>query len=155
MHTEDSEVKILFLDIDGVLNSRRSQMAFGGYPHDFSDMSMFDPVAVALIRRLCRVTQCSAVLSSDWRYTTTAHAAANALDIPIMDATPRLNGTRGMEINAWLADHPEVTRYAIVDDIAQFLPEQQRFFVKTDDAFGLTLRDYSDLASILNRRISA
>lgn len=148
-------MKVLFLDIDGVLNSRRSQMAFGAYPHDFSNMQQFDLVAVGLIRRLCRVTDCSVVLSSDWRYYTTAHLAANALDLPIMDVTPQLNGTRGLEINAWLSAHPEVTRFAIVDDISQFMDSQRPFFVQTDDAFGLTLRDYSDLLAILNRRTSA
>jgi hypothetical protein len=148
-------MKVLFLDIDGVLNSRRSQMAFGAYPHDFSNMQQFDLVAVSLIRRLCRVTDCSVVLSSDWRYSTTAHLAANALDLPIMGVTPQLKGTRGLEINAWLSEHPEVTRYAIVDDIAQFMDHQRPFFVQTDDAFGLTLRNYSELAAILNRRIAA
>lgn len=144
-------MKVLFLDIDGVLNSRRSQMAFGGYPHDFSsaDMARFDLVAVGLIRRLCRVTGCSIVLSSDWRYYTTAHLAANALDLPIMDVTPQLDASRGCEINAWLNEHPEVERYAIVDDIAAMLPSQQANFVQTDDECGLTLRDMNDLAAIL------
>lgn len=146
-----SELKVLFLDIDGVLNSRRSQMAFGAYPHDFSakGMACFDMVAVALVRRICRVSGCSIVLSSDWRYTTTAHAAANALDLPIMGSTPQLAGSRGLEINAWLNEHPEVTHYAIVDDIAAMLPSQQANFVQTDDAYGLTLRDMNDLIGIL------
>jgi hypothetical protein len=31
---------------------------------------------------------------------------------------------RGEEIKAWLHQHPEVTRYAIVDDDSDMLPEQ-------------------------------
>lgn len=50
-------MKILFLDIDGVLNSDRSNMAFSGYPHSFSDadMAKFDNVALGLLRRLVTV----------------------------------------------------------------------------------------------------
>ncbi len=126
-------------------------MAFGAYPHDFSsaDMARFDLIAVALVRRICRVTGCSVVLSSDWRLYTTAHLAANALDLPIMDVTPQLSGSRGTEINAWLSAHPEVTHYAIVDDIAAMLPDQQAHFVQTDDAYGLTLADMYALVAIL------
>lgn len=144
-------MKVLFLDIDGVLNSKRTSVAFDGYPHSFStsDMRRFDMVAVALIRRLCAVTGASVVLSSDWRYDHTAHAVANALDLPVMGATPKLPGPRGLEINAWLAEHPEVEQYAIVDDIAAMLESQQMRFVQTDDEVGLSLRDYSTLLQIL------
>lgn len=143
--------KILFLDIDGVLNSRRTSVAFNGYPHSFdgTDMAKFDHVAIALIQQLCHETDCSIVLSSDWRLTNTAHEAANALDLPIMDITPNLNVKRGLEINAWLSDHPEVTTYAIVDDRADMLAEQALNFVRTDDLIGLTLTNYLDLKYIL------
>lgn len=144
-------MKILFLDVDGVLNSRRTQIAFDGFPHDFTPagMAKFDHVAIALIRRLCCETDCSVVLSSDWRYTCSAHETANALDLPVIDVTPRLPGSRGLEINAWLAAHPSVLSFAIVDDIAQMLPSQQAQFVQTDELHGLTLTDYLDLKRIL------
>lgn len=147
-------MKILFLDIDGVLNSRRTAVACNGYPYDFSDeeMERFDPIAIKLIRKLCKETGCSVVLSSDWRFSFTAHHTANALDLPIIDTTPILqNSKRGCEINAWLSDHPEVTHYAIVDDNNWMLPEQQCNFVQTNEEFGLTLRDYLDLKAILNK----
>lgn len=150
-------MKILFLDIDGVLNSKRTSVAFDGYPHSFSpkDMARFDMVAVALIRRLCQVTGASVVLSSDWRYDHSAHAVANGLDLPVMDVTPKLPGIRGLEINAWLAAHPEVEQYAIVDDIASMLESQQTHFVKTDDECGLSLRNYLDLLRILGGAVNA
>jgi hypothetical protein len=147
-------MKILFLDIDGVLNSKRSDYAFDGRPHDFSarQMAFFDMVAVALVRKLCAATGCSVVLSSDWRYNTTAHAAAAALDLPIMDITPMLHKvSRGVEIHAWLGAHPEVTHYAIVDDINAMLPDQQRHFVQTDETCGLSLDDFHRLHMILAR----
>jgi hypothetical protein len=144
--------RILFLDIDGVLNSTRSALAFDGTPHSFRSacMGQFDMVAVALVRRLCEVTGTAVVLSSDWRYNTTAHLTANALNLPVVDVTPCLPASRGVEIDTWLAAHPEVTAYAIVDDNGGMLPKQAPHFVKTDANFGLTLADYRALKGILN-----
>jgi hypothetical protein len=152
MSTADPGLKALFLDIDGVLNSGRSQMAFGGFPHSFrpGDMAKFDHVAIGLVRRLCRETGCSVVLSSDWRYDCTAHAAANALDLPIMDVTPiNVTGTRAMEIAAWLAAHPEVASYAIVDDIPDIDDMHGPRWVLTDPANGLSMANYSALRRLL------
>lgn len=147
-----SATKILFLDLDGVINSKRTAVAFDGYPHSFSDSDMkrFDHVAIALIRKLCEETDCSIVLSSSWRINSTAHETANALDLPIIDITPVLTVSRGFEINAWLSEHPQVTRFAIVDDIAEMLGDQENNFVQTDDEVGLSLRDYLDLKQILS-----
>jgi hypothetical protein len=137
------------------LNSARSFYAFDGYPHcfDAKSMAMFDHVALGLIRRLCEETGVSICLSSDWRIVHSVHDCANGLDLPIFDRTPDLNGPRGMEINAWLANHPEVTTYAIVDDNDGMLPDQLPFFVKTDHGNGLSMGDYSHLKWILGEAL--
>lgn len=147
-------MKILFLDIDGVVNSRRTALAFGGYPHDFSPagMARFDPVAIAMVRRLCRETKTSIVLSSTWRLHFTVAEVAAGLDLPVIDHTPNSPAGydgRGHEIAAWLAAHPEVDSYAIVDDQAVMLPEQAAHFGQTDEACGLSLDDYDRLYMIL------
>lgn len=146
-------MKVLFLDLDGVVNSRRTAVACDGYPYDFSkkEMERFDPIALKLIRKLCEETGCSVVLSSDWRYSCTVHEVANGLDLPVIDFTPvkGLHKKRGEEIAAWMFDHPEVTQYAIVDDNNWMLSEQQDNFVQTNEEIGLTLRDYLDLKAIL------
>lgn len=110
--------KVLFLDIDGVLNSHRSCYALGGFPHGFDKVhrARFDEVAVALVRDVCRETDCSIVLSSSWRIIHSVHECANGLDLPIFDATPTTPGIRGNQIKEWLTAHPEVVQYAIVDD---------------------------------------
>jgi hypothetical protein len=143
--------KVLFLDIDGVLNSSRSCYAFDGFPHGFDakNMAKFDHVAVALIRRLCEETGASICLSSSWRIIHSVHECANGLGLPIFDRTPSLNGTRGKEIAAWLADHQKVSKYAIVDDDSDMLPEQKRYFVKTNHYDGLRMAHYSKLKRIL------
>jgi hypothetical protein len=143
--------KVLFLDIDGVLNSERSCAAYDGYPHCFKpkDMAQFDHTAIALIRKLCKKTGCSIVLSSTWRITSTIHEVAGALDLPIFDATPVLPGIRGLEISSWLASHPEVVTYAIVDDSGDMLELQKPFFVQTNMEFGLSLPNYRHLLRLL------
>jgi hypothetical protein len=143
--------KVLFLDIDGVLNSRRSVVACGGYPHSFEgkDRDRFDWIAVGLIRKLCEETDTSICLSSSWRVLHSVHDCANGLDLPIFDRTPSLHGNRGVEINAWLSGHPEVTTYAIVDDDSDMLPDQAPYFVRTDEKNGLSIQDFANLKRIL------
>jgi hypothetical protein len=143
--------KVLFLDIDGVLNSERSCYALGGFPHGFDAKNklMFDWVAVGLIRRLCADTDTSIVLSSTWRILHSVHDCANGLDLPIFDKTPGGGGNRGKQIQEWLDAHPEVKQYAIVDDDGDMLDEQRPFFVQTNVRNGLTLDDYSELKRLL------
>jgi hypothetical protein len=150
-------LKVLFLDIDGVLNSTRSCIANRGYPFDFSleHMAMFDHIAVAMIRGLCAAGGVSVVVSSAWRLTHHWDAIGRALDLPTMGSTPQLPGVRGGEIAAWLAEHPEVTQYAIVDDDADMLPEQMPFFVKTNGHEGLSFANLSRLAEIFGINVHA
>jgi hypothetical protein len=144
-------MKVLFLDIDGVLNSQRTVVACKGFPHSFDghDRDKFDWIAVGLIRKLCDETGASICLSSSWRIIHSVHECANALDLPIFDRTPSLNGPRGMEINAWLSEHPEVTTYAIVDDLSDMLPDQLPNFVQTSEKNGLSIENWADLKRIL------
>jgi len=143
-------VKVLFLDIDGVLNSARTAVAFRGYPHKFTPdhLGMFDTVAVNLIRGLCAKGGVSVVVSSAWRYSHGWDEIGRALDLPTMDQTPSLCGCRGDEIADWLRRHPEVTQYAIVDDDPDMLPEQSPFFVKTDGFNGLMWGDFEKLCGL-------
>lgn len=149
-------MKILFLDIDGVLNSNRTAVAFNGYPHDFSekDAVKFDNVAIGLIQKLCKETGCKVILSSDWRYSSTIEEVSYAFNIACIGCTSITSDyeiSRGAEIQAWLNEHSEVTHYAIVDDIAQMLSSQASNFVQTDPEVGLSLRNYLDLKHILTR----
>lgn len=143
--------KVLFLDIDGVLNSERSCYALGGFPHAFDakNKAMFDWVAVGLIRRLCEDADTSIVLSSTWRILHSIHECANGLDLPIFDKTPGGGGNRGKQIQEWLDAHPEVTHYAIVDDDGDMLESQRSRFVQTDFRVGLSLDNYGQLKRLL------
>lgn len=56
---------ILFLDIDGVLNSSEYMKTL---PIEFYAYEMIDPAAVSLLNDVVKETNCHVVLSSMWRY---------------------------------------------------------------------------------------
>ena len=148
-------MKILFLDIDGVICSIRSATAFGGYPWGVNpeDMRLFDPVAIALLKKLCNETGCKIVLASTWRMTIGHAEIAKILELPIIDSTPYLlnNRWRGAEIAAWLKEHKEdVEKYAIVDDDDDMNKEQIPFLVHIKGHDGILMEHYSNLKKLLS-----
>ena len=145
-------MKILFLDIDGVINSIRSAVAFGGYPWDVKPESikLFDPVAITLIRKLCDKTGCKIVLASVWRHSVGHEALKLAIDLPMIDSTPivHMGSSRGEEIAKWLEKNI-VKKYAIVDDDTNMLENQLPYFVKVDSKNGLSYENYLALLNLL------
>jgi hypothetical protein len=151
------KMKILFLDIDGVLNSVRSAVALHGYPYTEVCHEKFDEVALGLIRQLCEKTGTRICLSSTWRYTADLDTLAKDLDLPILWSTPILARTnkelcRGDEIKEFVTifDHLDrLDKYAIVDDDSDMLEEQLPFFVKADNREGLSYTNYEKLLELL------
>lgn len=135
-------MKVLFLDIDGVCNSRlfaRRQFKATG-KRMWLDV---DPELVRLVRRIIKETDCKVVLSSTWRLYPEARAVVKRDVCYFIDCTKDLqagakrnNVDRGYEVQEWLERHPNVTQYAILDDDADFLPSQWLF--KTTFDKGIT-----------------
>ncbi|GAB2471666.1 hypothetical protein GCM10027082_23930 [Comamonas humi] len=141
-------MRVLFLDIDGVLNSTRTCVATGGYPQRLEDRAGFDWIAIKLLQRLCDSSGIQVVLSSAWRTFNDFKTVAKAFDLPIIDATPVLTGSRGDEIKAWLDNHVEVTHYAIIDDDPDMLEMQMPYFVQTNGFEGMSWANFTRLCSI-------
>lgn len=134
-------MKVLFLDIDGVLNSDETQERF----------DLFIGVDRRLLQRflLWKPDNVFVVLSSAWRTHDRHCGHLNDLGVLWIDKTPRLWGVdRGVEISAWLGEHPEVTHYAILDDNYEMV-EHRGHFVKTDEAVGLTEENLIEVSKIL------
>ncbi len=142
-------MKVIFLDIDGVLNSMQQSVCeniVGTF-----NFEGLDRIGIGLIRKLCELTNAKIVISSTWRMGSSVDMIMGAFEAHgwrgasfhkiIIGATPVLNGTRGIEIEEWLACHPEVTNYIIVDDDADMLESQMDNFVHTDGVLGFTLYD--------------
>ncbi len=146
--------QVLFLDIDGVLNSTRSATAFGKYPWsgEPDDLKLFDHIALTLIRKAVNETGTEIVLSSTWRNSIGWDLLGKQLDLPIVDRTPSLlSGHRGREISGWLSCN-KINKYVIIDDYDDMLEEQMKFFVKTDPHDGLRWGDYCRLMHLLGHK---
>ncbi len=146
-------MKVIFLDIDGVLNSTRSAVGLGNYPHslDAKGLALFDPVAVGIVKRLCSETGAKVVISSTWRRQFLHGQIGEALGLPTIGSTPvHHDQPRGVEINAWLSAH-DCDRYVILDDDGDMLLEQRPNFVHVDNWIGLSYADYTNAKKILER----
>lgn len=145
-------MKVLFLDIDGVLNSIRTCHAYLGYPSPHPthrDWDKFDDVAVHLIRQLCERTECKIVLSSTWRLYKGWEDLGEFLKLPIIGRTPdAITRRRGYEIDLWLKEN-QVEKYAIVDDDSDMEPHQFPYFVQTSNKDGMSFDNFEKLLELL------
>ncbi|MBB3997261.1 HAD domain-containing protein [Aureimonas pseudogalii] len=158
---------VLFLDVDGVLNNEAvfRDRRFGPFPIDHQ--------CVERVHTVVRETGCEIVLSSSWRGMEKLESKLVGdgvfsvyRDIPGRQfgefafvrhqdgQTKRLEGRRGPEIAEWLSRHPEVDRYAILDDESDMLPEQMPHFVKTEFQGGIMDEHVPLLAAALARSLS-
>ena len=124
-------MKVLFLDIDGVVNNKRTDKKF-------RNLMAIDPAMAALIQRIVQNTGCEIILSSSWRLFQNGRDEIERKVCKFADITPILYAPRGYEIKAWLTLHPEIQHYAILDDAESILPEQRANFFQTTWESGLT-----------------
>lgn len=138
-------MKVIFLDIDGVLNHEQHYKWLMEtdeptplqrvYPY-----SEFNPKSCQLLNDIIKETGARIVVSSSWRLDGIhrMNILFKYLGLPnIYDITPSLcerfgSLCRGKEIDKWLSEHPEVDKYVILDDDTDMLPKQISFFVKTN-----------------------
>lgn len=166
-------MKILFLDIDGVLNHDVwfGSDAYRNHQENWR-VSMFDPDCVARVNRILQETGAKLVVSSSWRdmadladifkgvglptkFDTTPYAEVIYPDLnPILDIfsdTDDVRYYRGSEIK-WYLDHniKEDYVYCILDDDHDMLKEQSEYFVNTSNPNGLTDKLTEKAINILN-----
>ncbi len=114
-------MKAIFLDIDGVLNSEST-----ANPRNFP--YIVDGRLLARFRELVSKTGAIVVLSSTWRVDPVGRLAAKFYEIPFDDICPDMPGApRCEEMQTWLRQHPQVTRYAVLDDDDDCLDELPLF----------------------------
>ena len=167
--------KIIFLDIDGVLNNARYcsvlHHLYGGNGYGGFDKFKlttktikWDLYNVDLLKTLMDKTGAKIVISSTWRHTHSLNhfktmfqayglKVGRLLDVTvdtryngIYDNSPR-PGFRGDEVNMWLRDN-DTDRYVILDDDGDFYPDQN--LVQTDPEIGLCDYDIVKAIKILN-----
>ncbi len=163
-------MKILFLDIDGVLNCvatfvRRAKKPITKHKSAFNidelKLEQLDETLVARLNDIVEQTKCNIVLSSAWRLGYPLNTVAGWLEKKgfkypevFYDTTPNLileNNVRGWEIKTWLSQHPKIEQYAIVDDdIEDIIALHPTKTVRTTMKEGLTAKKVKDIIMILN-----
>ena len=146
-------MKLVFLDWDGVLNSRTFFNAQANRATDakillFDYDEMLDTKAVALINQLIDKTEAKVVISSSWRINHSLEELNEILKkfgatFEAIDITPRLPEERGIEIQTYL-DYVKskgdiVDSFIVIDDdsdMAHFRNTDQ--FIKTTFEYGFT-----------------
>jgi len=147
-------VRVVFLDFDGVLNSR----AFLVRPEGSGDR--LDPAAVSRLDQLAKRSGAKVVVTSTWRLKYSLSELSlmlreHGFEGEIIGATPALHlpgacdieFVREQEIRSWLDEHPSVTDYVVLDDL--FLEALAHVQVKTEFEEGLTEEHVEIALSVL------
>lgn len=158
-------MKVIFLDIDGVLNSEQfwenrtqsfrytAALNEGKTKDQVRVIANIDPQAVALLNQLVKQTDAEIVVSSTWRSDWNIQYLLRYAGVEkyMYGITPfSKDRHRGTEIKEWLDDHPEVTNYVILDDDNDMLEEQMGNLVQTYWLTGLTIDNVKQAINILN-----
>lgn len=153
-------MRIIFLDIDGVLNS-------------YATLYKITTEKLKLLNDLIELTGAKIVISSSWRIG--SKDVKDFLDKNFSKSTFILNNPnqelidnifykntigltdtfgpgRGDEIQRWLDSHEDIESYVILDDDLDMLDEQLYNFVQTDTYFGLTDREIHLACFILKNK---
>ena len=167
-----NERKIIFLDIDGVLNTKWWYSQMDRNTHRDKYGYAFDPQAVANLRKIVEETGADIVISSSWKCMglsqmediwkdrnlpdiiigITPNSVSDELLIDADIDSMELFHIRGEEIKEWLKKHGKrVCNYVIIDDMDNMLPGQQSHFVQTNPEMGITEDDAEKAIAILNK----
>ncbi len=163
-------MNIIFLDIDGVLNSK-----FWDESHqmEISDGKYIDTEKVSLLSKIVNSTKASIVLHSGWRFwfdeklKPTRKEAEHLVSIlekeglSISGVTPDLtteeirktkkfSKVKADEILTWLYEHPDTESWLVLDDLDLHNEEIATHQVMTDSEYGLTEDDVLKAIKILN-----
>ncbi|MEO7716571.1 MAG: HAD domain-containing protein [Capsulimonas sp.] len=157
-------MKLIFLDIDGVLNDRTF--------HEAAQSSTIKPECVAHFNHLIHETGAVVVLTSSWRYLTMedgpeypalmtlaglryllrTHGVTSKLQIighTERDCVEHGGKNRGQQIAHYLETCEDVEAYVVLDDNAFDIAECGHPFVQTDGRVGLTVADADRAISLL------
>lgn len=163
---------ILFLDVDGVLNSHATKMGSDGVrdcvlQRPYSSAMFTGCVEEAKVAALVDMVEaCNAkiVVSSSWREAfADAAQFASAIGLPPLAGAvdlfhrdwrteQKFSASRAQEISIWLSGHRRsVKRYAILDDhdVCIREPELSPHMVQTDPEVGLTAADLDRVRALL------
>jgi len=172
-----NNMKIIFLDIDGVFNSEKYYKQRKDFT-PWDESKEFDPECVDIFNYIIGQTGASIVVSSCWRkgnlnylkelFRTTGicgNVIGETIKLRWNCDYPGVSIPRGCEIKqyyaekhgfihySWKENDSKLKSYVIIDDDSDMLYEQRNNFVKTNSSIGLTVSDCMKAIKILNNKL--
>jgi len=147
-------MRVIFLDIDGVLTTGRIARKLWKQGKREGVARTFDPYSVRWLNWLTKQTGAVFVISSVWRLGKDLEWLRDTLSKQgvvgtVLDKTLNMGAVeRGYEIQEWLDSAERVESFVILDDdsdMAHLLPH----LVKTDVRYGLTRQKARDAKKFL------
>ena len=161
--------KIVFLDIDGVLNSN-----FWNESHqrEISDGTLIDESKIDMLCKLVKDTDAQIILHSGWKYwfdsdlkplrkeAENLRALLEKEGLTIAGVTPdhapeeikknrKFSHIKAGEILAWLEQHNDVDAWVVLDDLDLHNTEIEKHQIRTDQSVGLTDEDVEKAKKML------
>jgi hypothetical protein len=165
----DFKMKVIFLDIDGVLNHMAfvikknantiNEPPLEGFPQ--FQLNAIDSKSLSLVKKIVDKTDSKIVISSTWRINKSKDDFIRLFDrfgfpnAPVIDCTPVTpDRTRGIEIDMWLMNNSCVSNFIILDDDSDMTDFQieNNHFIKINYETGITGEDVKTAIKHLNRR---
>lgn len=163
---------VVFLDIDGVLNSN---FWCENNQREISNGTLIDKDKVKLLSSLIKATNAKIILHSAWRFWFDSHLkpllneAEKLVEIfqgeglTIDGVTPdltteeiritkRFSLVKAEEILLWISEHKDVQNWVVIDDLDLHNSEIEKHQIKTDNTIGLTVEDLENAKKMLLRK---
>ena len=152
-------MNIIFLDIDGVLNSHRklkevyelTHKSHSGYNYPF------DELCLANLTKIVVQTNSKIVITSTWRKDKEGRQKIIEalkeynIDQHIIGYTPILNQSRGNEIKAYLSTLDQTPNFIILDDDTD-MEDLIDYLIKTNISDGLTKQNTEEAILKLTKK---
>lgn len=141
-------MKIIFLDIDGVLNTGRWEELCLSEDINLEDQFgiTFDDISIANLRTIISRTNASIVIHSTWKLHHDVEWFVdmwNTRNLPgfIISTTPNIapDYNKHNEISMWLKLHPQISQYVILDDEKEFVDPLSEHHILIDGFCGITM----------------
>ena len=155
--------KVIFIDIDGVLNSEINQDLNFKQGRWFSHNLILDPEAMLCLKEIIDQTGAELILSSTWRYPDEDGSFASkenfinqlsSYDLSLSGETPQLpEYDRAAEISEYLDEHMDIGHFVVIDDDIDLLKNEEikPHILHTNHQFGLVKSEIAEAVSILNK----
>lgn len=149
-------MKLIFLDMDGVMNSDRDFLPLGYHKTGQISTHPVGLFHVQCLRHIIEETGAKIVISSTWRHTFNEAQFEAIFKVfgcraEVIGMTPITNKHRGAQIDQWIQENNFTGKFVILDDDTDMDPHMSKL-VKTRTSEGLNLAQCEEVIKRLGRK---